>query len=481
VRIELQQRMTLEEQETLSFDSLGTVLTDDGREIDFLLRFEFERSTRLEQQIDYQGDRALIDPLMINFDGGLVALSDQTFEFDLNLDGDSETIAQTARGSGFLVLDKNHNGIIDDGSEMFGPQTGLGFAELAQYDDDGNGWIDENDAVFQQLQIMTFANGEPLLLSLAEAGAGSNSGIGGIGAFYLGHAGDPSQAAGAYGLADYQLRDEQGTLLGSVRSSGVALSEDGQALMLQQIDLADQSQPQPLIDQTGGRLRAIPVVDPLAISGGMVLSATAVLNGAALQGGAGGMMLLAGSDFTLTAASANLTTDTDFTLAARFEFRASRAMQQSGVFAAADSQRMSSGNQAVSSSESARSWVNQVMVGYQRSHSDVAEDPAQAERQQVSLASANPFIDSEALQQQQADARLLRLRSMVEELKAMASADGQSVSGGLPSADDSHASINTSASAVTNTNAVTNTSANTSTGASGDWLALYRRIGRLSR
>lgn len=54
------------------------------------------------------------------------------------------------------------------------------------------GWIDENDAVFQQLQIMTFADGEPLLLSLSEAGAGSSSGTGGIGAFYLGHAADPS-------------------------------------------------------------------------------------------------------------------------------------------------------------------------------------------------------------------------------------------------------------------------------------------------
>ena len=136
---------------------------------------------------------------------------------------------------------------------------------------------------------------------------------------------------------------------------------------------------------------------------------------------------------------------------------------------------MSSGNQAVSSSQStgqsagksARSWVNQVMVGYQRSNSDVAEGPAQAERQQLSVASTNPFIDSEALQQQQADARLLRLRSMVEELKAMPSANGQPDNTALAAGDDANTGIGTHS--------------HTSTASSGEWLALYRRIGRLSR
>ncbi|MDI6714408.1 MAG: hypothetical protein QMD43_05210 [Thermodesulfovibrio sp.] len=55
----------------------------------------------------------------------------------------------------FLVYDRNNDGIINDGKELFGPTTGNGFAELSSYDDDGNGWIDESDSVFSKLKIWT--------------------------------------------------------------------------------------------------------------------------------------------------------------------------------------------------------------------------------------------------------------------------------------------------------------------------------------
>lgn len=57
------------------------------------------------------------------------------------------------RGSGFLALDRNQNGVVDDGSELFGTQSGDGFAHLALYDQDSNGWIDANDPVFDKLRI----------------------------------------------------------------------------------------------------------------------------------------------------------------------------------------------------------------------------------------------------------------------------------------------------------------------------------------
>ena len=63
----------------------------------------------------------------------------------------------------WLVLDRNGDGIINDGSEMFGnatpqpqPADGTlrnGFLALAQYDDDGNGTIDEHDAIFSELRL----------------------------------------------------------------------------------------------------------------------------------------------------------------------------------------------------------------------------------------------------------------------------------------------------------------------------------------
>ena len=76
--------------------------------------------------------------------------------------------------SGFLALDKNSDGIINDGSELFGTKTGNGFSELAEYDSDGNGWIDENDEVYDQLKVwVKDENGKDTLLSLKEANVGA--------------------------------------------------------------------------------------------------------------------------------------------------------------------------------------------------------------------------------------------------------------------------------------------------------------------
>ena len=79
-------------------------------------------------------------------------LSDQTFYFDLDADGEEEEISML-KGSGYLALDKNEDGIINDGSELFGTGNGDGFADLARYDEDGNGWIDENDSIWSKLKI----------------------------------------------------------------------------------------------------------------------------------------------------------------------------------------------------------------------------------------------------------------------------------------------------------------------------------------
>ena len=63
-------------------------------------------------------------------------LSDQTFYFDLDADGKEEEIS-VLNGSGYLALDKNGDGVINDGSELFGTKNGDGFADLARYDEDG--------------------------------------------------------------------------------------------------------------------------------------------------------------------------------------------------------------------------------------------------------------------------------------------------------------------------------------------------------
>ena len=116
---------------------------------------------------------ALYDPLVINLDTDATELSDQTFYFDLDADGEEEEISML-KGSGYLALDKNEDGIINDGSELFGTGNGDGFADLARYDEDGNGWIDENDSIWSKLKIWCKdEKGNDVLYKLSDKGVGA--------------------------------------------------------------------------------------------------------------------------------------------------------------------------------------------------------------------------------------------------------------------------------------------------------------------
>ena len=159
------------------------------------------------------------DPLVINFDGTLPTLDNTTFSFDLDCDGASETVSQLSQGSGFLALDANNNGTIDDGSELFGARNGNGFADLSRFDSDNNSWIDANDSVFNDLRIWSHNEEESRLIPLEELG---------IGALYLG-----------YTKNSFDLRNESNDVLGRIRSNGVYLNEDGSSGLMTQIDLAN--------------------------------------------------------------------------------------------------------------------------------------------------------------------------------------------------------------------------------------------------
>ena len=79
----------------------------------------------------------------------------------------------------FLLLDRNEDGKINDGSELFGTKSGDGFRDLSEYDEDRNGWIDENDSVFSKLKVWTKdSEGNDKLLNLKQAD---------VGAIYLGN------------------------------------------------------------------------------------------------------------------------------------------------------------------------------------------------------------------------------------------------------------------------------------------------------
>ena len=162
------------ESESTYFTTQGTVRTSDGREISFNVNVGMSREFQRYYEEQIQTDLDLIDPLVINLNGTVADVSDQTFFFDIDGDGVLDEVNQLGSGSGFLALDKNGDGIINDGSELFGTTSGNGFKDLARYDDDGDGWIDEDDAIWAMLKIWCKdEKGNDVLYSLADLGVGA--------------------------------------------------------------------------------------------------------------------------------------------------------------------------------------------------------------------------------------------------------------------------------------------------------------------
>jgi hypothetical protein len=207
------------ESERTSFSSSGLIKTADGKEIvvDVSLEMSRERIDITELSVR-AGDAKKVDPLVVNFNGTAAALTESKIGFDLNADGKQESISFLRSGSGFLVLDKNGDGAINDGGELFGPTTGNGFAELAAYDEDRNGWIDESDGAYGNLGVWTrTADGTDVLSGLKESN---------VGAIYLKSAFTP-----------FDLKNSDNETDGEVRSTGVYLQESGQAGTVQHVDL----------------------------------------------------------------------------------------------------------------------------------------------------------------------------------------------------------------------------------------------------
>jgi hypothetical protein len=218
--VEYDRHESYSESEQTSFEANGVVKTSDGKEISFSVSLSMSRSYHEESDISIRlGDaRKKQDPLVLNFNGTAAQLNSQRFKFDLNSDGKSEDINFVTGGSGFLALDRNGDGKINNGAELFGAASGNGFAELAALDADKNGWIDENDAGYDQLRVWTKdSSGTDHLATLRQSN---------VGAINLGYVATP-----------FDLKDSANVLQGQIRSTGIFLQEDGKAGTMQQIDL----------------------------------------------------------------------------------------------------------------------------------------------------------------------------------------------------------------------------------------------------
>lgn len=212
--------LTYSETEETGFHANGRACTEDGRTIEFNINILMSRSYMeyMNVSIPTMAD-ALCDPLVVNIGSDTADVRDQTFKFDLDADGKEDEISMLGKGSGFLALDKNGDEKINDGSELFGTNSGDGFEDLREYDSDGNGWIDENDDVFSKLKVWCKdENGKDILMDLKGAD---------IGAIYLGEQQTEFSLGGVDGYRD-----------GVIRSTGVFLRESTGAGTIQHVDLS---------------------------------------------------------------------------------------------------------------------------------------------------------------------------------------------------------------------------------------------------
>jgi hypothetical protein len=129
-----------------------------------------------------------LSPLVLDLDGDGVETLGQNFfiHFGHDKNGFAERTGWVGADDGLLVLDRNGNGSIDNGSELFGNHSGSGpgpasgFAALAEFDSNLDGRINASDSAFASLRVWKDANSNGLtdageLLTLQQAGVGSLS------------------------------------------------------------------------------------------------------------------------------------------------------------------------------------------------------------------------------------------------------------------------------------------------------------------
>jgi hypothetical protein len=207
------------ESETTSFSAQAAIKTEDGREINVDLQVNLSREFISKNEINISASNRLkVDPLIVNYDAASASVTQEKYQFDIDANGTLDQISFAGPGSGFLALDLNKDGIINDGKELFGPNSGNGFSDLANYDMDKNGWIDENDGIYEKLRIWTKdADGNDQLFALGEKG---------IGAIYLGNV-----------STNFALKNTSNQMDAQLQKTGIFLRENGTAGTVQHIDL----------------------------------------------------------------------------------------------------------------------------------------------------------------------------------------------------------------------------------------------------
>ncbi|MDD3761569.1 MAG: calcium-binding protein [Acidithiobacillus sp.] len=178
-------------------DTVSDFLSDAGDFVEYLKDRGFDNLLKdasdfwIPKNIKDWWDRAKNwtwprDPIILDLDGdGLetIGLASSNVYFDFDADGVLTKTGWAGKDDALLVWDRNGNGRIDTGAELFGDFTVLpngtlapnGFAALAALDSNGDGILDASDPAFAELKLWRDANqdgqtGEGELISLLDAG-----------------------------------------------------------------------------------------------------------------------------------------------------------------------------------------------------------------------------------------------------------------------------------------------------------------------
>ncbi len=147
-------------------DDVQVILMSGNQEmIDHIIKLIQDYYTNYERATTAMPPR---DPLVIDLGAEGITLRsiENGVNFDLDNNGFAEKTAWIGNEDGFLALDRNGNGVIDNGGELFGDQVILsdgsqsasGFEALSDVDGNQDGVINSQDEVFNQLLVWIDAN-----------------------------------------------------------------------------------------------------------------------------------------------------------------------------------------------------------------------------------------------------------------------------------------------------------------------------------
>ncbi|MDX2060783.1 MAG: hypothetical protein SFV24_23430 [Gemmatimonadales bacterium] len=221
--VDYRRRETYRETEATSFRASGSVTTDDGRQIDFAQALDLARVYARTEAISlratgtFQPGSSSPAPLPGPTTGtGEASVATTPTAGTTAPESAPATQPALSLGGSVLGLDADGDGTIDPQTELVG-QSGNGFAELAQYDEDRNGFIDEGDSVFSRLALVDRTAEGLTAATLTEKG---------VGAIYTASVATP-----------HTYTDAGNRPVAQLARSGVYLNENGTTGIAQQVNV----------------------------------------------------------------------------------------------------------------------------------------------------------------------------------------------------------------------------------------------------